>query len=110
MEKFGDKTFEILDNDIGRLNEIEGIGGKKIALIYDSYVKQREVRGIMVFLQTYGVTPSQCTKIYKRFGTDSIKVIKENPYIITEEISGIGFKTADKIARNLGIQPNSPIE
>lgn len=107
VEKFGDKTFEILDNDIGRLNEIEGIGGKKIALIYDSYVKQREVRGIMVFLQTYGVTPSQCTKIYKRFGTDSIKVIKENPYIITEEISGIGFKTADKIARNLGIQPNS---
>ena len=108
VEKFGEKTLEILDNNIDKLNEIEGIGKKKIQLIYDSYYKQREVKNIMVFLQTYGVTPSQCMKIYKKFGVASIQKVKENPYVLTEEISGIGFKIADKIARNLGVEANSP--
>ncbi|WP_139905669.1 ATP-dependent RecD-like DNA helicase [Clostridium thermarum] len=108
VDKFGDKTFDILENDISRLAEIDGIGEKKIGLIYESYFKQREVKGIMVFLQGYGVTPNQCMKIYKRFGADSISVVKENPYILTEEVSGIGFKTADKIARSLGVEVNSP--
>lgn len=108
VEKFGEKTLEVLDNNIERLKEIEGIGEKKIALICESYSKQNEVRNIMIFLQTYGVTPNQCVKIHKRFGAESIKVVKENPYILTEEISGIGFKTADKIARSLGIELNSP--
>ncbi|NMM61530.1 ATP-dependent RecD-like DNA helicase [Clostridium sp. P21] len=108
VEKFGEQTLDILDNHIERLKEIEGIGAKKIALIDDSYSKQNEVRNIMVFLQTYGVTPNQCVKIHKRFGSNSIKVVKENPYVLTEEISGIGFKTADRIARSLGIETNSP--
>lgn len=108
VEKFGDKTLEILDNNIERLREIEGIGEKKIEVIYESYSKQREIKNIMVFLQTYGVTPNQCVKIYKRFGGSSIQVVKENPYILTEEVAGIGFKTADKIARSLGIEINSP--
>lgn len=108
VAKFGDKTLEILDSDITRLKEIEGIGEKKIALIYESYGKQREVRNIMVYLQTYGVTPGQCVKIYKKYSADSIKVVKQNPYILTEDIAGIGFKTADKIARSLGVEINSP--
>ncbi len=108
VEKFGEETFDILDNNIERLKEIEGIGDKKIGIIYESYAKQREVKGIMVFLQTYGVTPNQCLKIYKRFGSESINVVKENPYVLTEEISGIGFKTADKIARSLGVEIDSP--
>ncbi|OAA86724.1 SF1B family DNA helicase RecD2 [Clostridium ljungdahlii] len=108
VEKFGENTLQILDNNIGRLKEIEGIGAKKIALIEESYSKQNEVRNIMIFLQTYGITPSQCVKIHKKFGADSISIVKENPYTLTEEISGIGFKTADKIARSLGIENNSP--
>lgn len=108
VAKFGDKTLEILDSDITRLKEIEGIGEKKIALIYESYGKQREVRNIMVYLQTYGVTPGQCVKIYKKYSADSIKIVKQNPYILTEDIAGIGFKTADKIARSLGVETNSP--
>ncbi len=108
VEKFGEETLDILDKHIEKLNEIEGIGAKKIALISESYSKQHEVRNIMVFLQTYGITPNQCVKIHRRFGTDSIKVVKENPYTLTEEISGIGFKIADKIARSLGIESNSP--
>lgn len=108
VEKFGDKTFDILDNDIERLKEIEGVGDKKIEIIYESYCKQREVKNIMVFLQTYGVTPNQCVKIYKRFGAESIDIVKNNPYVLTEEVSGIGFKTADKIARSLGVELDSP--
>jgi exodeoxyribonuclease V alpha subunit len=108
VEKFGEDTLNILDNNIERLREIEGIGEKKIEIIYESYSKQREVKNIMVFLQTYGVTPNQCMKIYKRFGADSIRIVKDNPYVLTEEISGIGFKTADKIARSLGVEVNSP--
>ena len=108
VEKFGEKTLEIMDNDITKLSEIEGIGNKKIALIYESYAKQREVKNIMVYLETYGVTPGQCVKIYKKYGANSIKTVKENPYILTEDISGIGFKTADKIARSLGVEVNSP--
>ncbi|ERI89451.1 helicase, RecD/TraA family [Clostridiales bacterium oral taxon 876 str. F0540] len=106
--KFGDKALEILDNDIDRLEEIEGIGDKKIQVIRESYLKQREVKNIMLFLQSYGVTTNQCVKIYKRFGAASIDIVKQNPYILTEEISGIGFKTADKIARSLGVESSSP--
>ena len=107
VEKFGEKTLEILDNNIDRLKEIEGIGEKKIDVIQESYLRQKEVKNIMIFLQTYGVTPNQCVKIYKRFGAASIEAVKQNPYILTEEISGIGFKTADKIARSLGVELNS---
>jgi exodeoxyribonuclease V alpha subunit len=107
VEKFGEKTLDILDNDIDKLKEIEGIGEKKIDIIKESYGTQREVKNIMIFLQSYGVTPNQCIKIYKRFGATSIEVVKQNPYVLTEEVSGIGFKTADKIARSLGVEPNS---
>jgi exodeoxyribonuclease V alpha subunit len=107
VEKFGEKTLEILDNNIDRLQEIEGIGDKKIDVIKESYGTQMEVKNIMIFLQTYGVSPNQCVKIYKRFGAASIEAVKQNPYVLTEQISGIGFKTADKIARSLGVEPNS---
>lgn len=107
VEKFGEESLDILDYHIERLREIEGIGEKKINLIYDSYSKQREVRNIMVFLQTYNISSSQCVKIYKKFGAESINTVKENPYLLCEEIAGIGFKTADKIARSLGIDSES---
>ncbi|ABK62496.1 SF1B family DNA helicase RecD2 [Clostridium novyi] len=108
VEHFGEKTLDVLDEDIEKLKEIDGIGTKKIETIAKSYSKQREVRNIMVFLQTYGVTAKQCVKIHKKYGHDSIAVVKQNPYTLTEDISGIGFKTADKIARSLGIESNSP--
>jgi exodeoxyribonuclease V alpha subunit len=107
VEKFGEASLDVLDYNIERLKEIEGIGDKKITLIYDSYLKQREIRSIMVFFQTYGLTPNQCVKVYKKFGVNSISTVKQNPYILTDEISGIGFKTSDRIAKNLGIDQNS---
>ncbi|HSN58936.1 MAG TPA: ATP-dependent RecD-like DNA helicase [Clostridiaceae bacterium] len=107
VDRFGEDTLEILDKDIARLKEIEGIGNKKIQVISESFSKQHEIRNIMMFLQNYGISPNQCGKIYKRFGSDSIRVVRENPYALTEEVSGIGFKTADKIAKSLGIDENS---
>lgn len=108
VDKFGEKTLEILDEDINRLSEIEGIGQKKIKIIQESYSSQKEIRNIMVFFHTYGITSNQCIKIYKKYGSESIKVVKENPYILIEDIAGIGFKSADKIARSLGIEDDSP--
>ncbi len=108
VEQFGESTLDILDENIERLKEIEGIGDKKVETISKSYAKQREIRSIMVFLQTYGVTVKQCIKIHKRYGSSSINEVKENPYKLTDDIAGIGFKTADKIARSLGVENNSP--
>ncbi|MCJ7688976.1 MAG: ATP-dependent RecD-like DNA helicase, partial [Clostridiaceae bacterium] len=108
VQRFGEDTMNILDNEIEKLKEIDGVGQKKIELIFQSYSKQREVKTIMIFLQTYGVTPNQCVKIYKKYGAESIKVVKENPYVLTETIDGVGFKIADRIAQSLGIDKESP--
>lgn len=108
VDFFGERTLEVLDNNIERLREINGIGEKKIELIMKSYSSQKELRSIMIFFQTYGISANQCMKIYKRFGASSVGIVKENPYILTETISGIGFKTADSIAKNLGIDKDSP--
>lgn len=107
VDHFGEKTLEILDTDIDRLKEINGIGKKKIKLIMKSYSAQIEIRNIMIFFQTYGMTANQCMKIYKRFGGSSVAIVRDNPYILTEEINGIGFKTADRIAMSLGVEKNS---
>lgn len=108
IKHFGIDTLKILDEDINRLREIEGIGEKKFLLIRESYEEQKELKNIIIFFQSHGVTTNQCIKIYKRFGNESVEVVKENPYVLCEEITGIGFKTADKIARSIGIETDSP--
>ncbi|WP_415322478.1 ATP-dependent RecD-like DNA helicase [Clostridium perfringens] len=108
VNKFGEDTLNILDNNIERLKEIEGIGKKKLETIIDSYREQRELKNITIFLQTHGLSVNQCLKIYKKYGASSVDTVKNNPYILCDEISGIGFKTSDKIARSLGIEVDSP--
>lgn len=107
ISKFGDKTLEILDNDINRLKEVEGIGKKKLQIIIDSYSEQKELKNISLFFQEHGISMNQTLKIYKKYGNIAIDVVKENPYVLCEEISGIGFKTADKIAQSIGIARDS---
>lgn len=108
VNKFGEDTLNILDNNIERLKEIEGIGKKKLETIIESYREQRELKNITIFLQTHGLSVNQCLKIYKKYEASSVDTVKNNPYILCDEISGIGFKTSDKIARSLGIEIDSP--
>lgn len=104
---FKEKTLEILDKDINKLNEIDGLGIKRVDMIKKEWVKQSKIKDIMIFLQSLEITPAYAKKIFNRYGDNSIKVIRENPYRLCDEIFGIGFKIADKIAKNTGIEKES---
>jgi len=108
VKKFGIKALEIIESDIGRLAEIDGIGKKRIEMIRTAWDEQKEVRSVMLFLQSHGVSTAYAAKIFKRYGQDAIAVVKENPYRLATDIFGIGFLTADQIAEKLGIQRNAP--
>ncbi|WP_431357043.1 helix-hairpin-helix domain-containing protein [Paraclostridium benzoelyticum] len=103
IEKFGVDTLDIIQNSPHRLSEVEGIGSKKIEQIAKSYEENRELRNIIMNLSPYGITPNFCLKIYKRYKNKAIDIITKNPYKLAEDIRGVGFKVADKIASNLGI-------
>ncbi len=107
VEFFGEDTIKILDSDIEKLEEIPGIGKKRINTIMKSYLEQRVTKDIIIFFQSYGITVNMAMKIYKKFGVNCINIVKDNPYILTEYISGIGFRTADSIAKSLGIEKDS---
>lgn len=108
VKKFGIKSLDIIENHIDKLAEIEGIGKKRIQMISKAWEEQKEVRTVMLFLQSHEVSCAYAAKIFKTFGQDSIHIVKENPYRLARDISGIGFITADKIAQKLGIEKNSP--
>jgi exodeoxyribonuclease V alpha subunit len=109
VKKFGADTLEIIDTNPERLEEVEGIGKKRVQMIRSAWGAQKEIREVMVFLQGHGVSSTYAAKIYKQYGQSSIKIVQENPYRLAADIFGIGFKTADKIAGNLGIDRNSEI-
>ncbi len=100
-------TLRVLDQEPKRLNEIEGIGRKRINLIIKSWKKHKDIRDVMIFLQSYGISSTYAIKIYNQYGNNSINIIKVNPYRLSEDIFGIGFKTADKIALKAGIKRDS---
>lgn len=103
IDKFGVNTLDIIQNSPHRLSEVEGIGSKKIEQIAKSYEDNRELRNIIMQLSPYGITPNLCLKIYKKYKNKAVDVISRNPYKLAEDVRGIGFKVADKIAENLGI-------
>ena len=107
VDKFGEKTLDIIDSKIQRLAEVEGIGQKRIAMITDTWAAQSEIRDVMLFLQSHGVSSGYAAKIFKQYGSQSIAVVKQNPYRLATDILGIGFQTADQIAGKLGFDKNS---
>lgn len=107
VDRFEAATLDIIENDIQRLAEVEGIGKKRIAMIGKAWDAQREIRDVMLFLQSHGVSSGYATKIFKQYGSRSIAVVKQNPYRLAADIYGIGFVTADQIAAKLGIAKNS---
>lgn len=109
VSNFKNNIFNILDNEPFKLKEISGIGNKKANQIIESWQNQKKIREVMIFLHTHGIGTMRAAKIYKTYGDDTINKLKENPYSLADDIFGIGFKTADKLAMNLGIDRNSII-
>lgn len=109
VEKFGEKTLAVIDSESARLKEVKGIGAVRIKKIRSSWEEQKALREVVIFLRTYGVGMGTCVRIMKKYGGDSSRIVREEPYRIVREIDGIGFKTGDKIALNIGI-PNESFE
>jgi exodeoxyribonuclease V alpha subunit len=107
VSRFGVDTLDIIEDSPERLLEVEGIGPIRAERLTKAWREQKEVREVMVFLQGHGVSSTYAVKIYKAYGDRAISIVKENPYRLALDISGIGFKTADRIAQNMGIDPNS---
>lgn len=107
VQKFGIDTINVIEKDISLLLDVEGIGKKRAELIHESWERQKEVKNVMLFLQEHGVSTSFAAKIYKQYGSESIKKVKENPFCLADDIWGIGFRTADSIAQKLGISRQS---
>jgi exodeoxyribonuclease V alpha subunit len=107
VTKFGEKIFDVIEQESGRLEEIEGIGPQRRQRIKAAWADQRSIRDIMVFLHSNGVSTSRATRIYKTYGTNAIEEVRANPYALCRDIHGIGFKTADQIAQKIGIPHDS---
>ncbi|HIU15087.1 MAG TPA: ATP-dependent RecD-like DNA helicase [Candidatus Ventricola intestinavium] len=107
IREFGEKTLDVLYSEPERLLDVPGIGEKRAQMIQESYAQQAQQREAMVFLQSYGITPSLAVKIFKQYGENVKQIIRGNPYRLVEDVEGIGFKTADKIAAALGVERDS---
>ncbi len=108
VQHFGLDTLEVIDRAPGRLKEVQGIGKVRIARITAAWEEQREIRDVMVFLQSHGVSTTYAIKIYKLYGGEAVARVRENPYRLAREVRGIGFQSADRIARHLEIAADSP--
>ena len=102
VQKFGAETLNVIEETPDLLIEVEGIGKLRVERIKKGWTEQKEIKNIMLFLQSHEVSTSHATKIYKTYGNDSIKIVQENPYKLADDIWGIGFKTADTIAEKMG--------
>lgn len=109
IKKFGLNTLTVIDEDPNRLTEVQGIGEKRIDKIRTCWKDQKGIRNVMIFLRGHGVSPAFAQKIFKTYGDQSIEKVKSNPFALAKEIFGIGFKTADAIAKNLGIPQESDV-
>ena len=105
--RFGESTFEVIENDPDRLSQISGITEARAKEISKCFKAQRDIREVMLFCRDH-LGPSMALKIHKRWGGAAIDIMKENPYILCDEISGIGFEKADRVAKSLGLEGNSP--
>lgn len=107
VKKFKEDTFRIIEEEPERLSEIKGISERMARDIYRQFEEKRDMRSAMLFLQQYNITGNLAVKIFSEYGQRMYDILKENPYRLAEDITGIGFKTADDIARRIGIGQNS---
>ena len=107
LGRFGLETFDVIERQPQRLTEVEGIGPKRKAQILAAWQAQKGIKEVMVFLQAHGVSTAFAVKVFKRYGEHAIALLKENPYRLSVDIYGVGFRTADRIALDLGLPANS---
>ena len=108
VEAFGEETLEVVEHEPERLRRVPGIGRKRSGAISEAFVAQRELKEVMLFLQSHGVLTHLAIKIYKRYEDTALSVVRTDPYRLAREVVGIGFPTADDIAKRVGISPEAP--
>ena len=108
VAQFGEQTLEVMDGEPRRLDEVPGLGQRRVASIVEAWSQQRSLREVMVFLQGHGISPSLAARVYQRYGSESIRVVSDNPFRLAEDVWGVGFRKADQIARNVGFAREAP--
>ena len=108
VRKFGMDTMDIIEHEPDKLARVPGIGQKRVESIKEAWEAQREIKNVMIFLQSHDVSTAHAAKIYKTYGNDAIPIVTENPYQLADDIYGIGFVTADTIAQKLGMDKDAP--
>ena len=108
VDKFGADVFSIIENESAKLEQVDGVGAKRRREIRESWMKQKTVHEIMIFLHERGISTARALRIYKTYGEEAIAVLKKNPYRLATDIHGVGFKTADEIAAKMGIAKDAP--
>lgn len=108
VRKFGMDTMDVIENEPEKLARVPGIGRKRVQIIKEAWEAQREIKNVMIFLQSHDVSTAHAAKIYKTYGNDAIPIVTEDPYRLADDIYGIGFVTADTIAQKLGIDKDAP--
>jgi len=107
VKHFKEDTLKVIEESPDYLINVGGIGQKRVDMIKKAWQEQKEIKNVMLFLQSNGVSTAYAVKIYKTYGNESINIVKTNPYRLADDIWGIGFKTADKIAQQLGFDKHS---
>ena len=108
VEHFGEETLDIIDADPQRLAEVPKLGKKRVELIAAAWDEQRQIKDVMVFLQSHGITTGYAVKIFKTYGQEAIQKVRSDPYRLERDVDGIGFRIADRIAQRLGLGRDAP--
>ncbi len=108
VERFGLDILDIIEHEPRRLTELSGISVSKAERIQSAFLEQKEMKDVLVYLQGHGISATYAVKIYKHYRDQTMAIVQQNPYRLADEVFGIGFKTADKIAQQLGVDPSSP--
>ena len=108
VRKFGMDTMDVIEYEPDKLARVPGIGRKRVKMIKEAWEAQREIKNVMIFLQSHDVSTAHAAKIYKTYESDAIPIVTENPYRLADDIYGIGFVTADTIAQKLGMDKDAP--
>jgi exodeoxyribonuclease V alpha subunit len=108
VDTFGLETLSVIEDEVNRLREVDGIGSIRERRIADAWEEQKQIKALMLFLQAHDVSTGLAVKIYKAYGDAALGVVRTDPYQLEKDIYGIGFKTADKIAQKLGLDPDAP--